>query len=249
VGAKSLAEGRKVSADELVKAAGPALGGFWPVMDGDVLPGDAYPAYAAGRFNDTPVLIGTNADEGALFIGAAKPAEFEAQVKATYGAKAGEVLKAYPPGSTDAEAVRSARDLMRDSSFAWHTWAWAKLQSRKGQGKVYAYYFTKVPQHPPVPLFKDAGATHADELAYVFGHLPPNATAADHAVSDTIQGYWTNFAKTGDPNGPGLAAWPRFTEADPRMMQLDAPAKAIPTPNLAKLEALDGYYAWRRSNP
>jgi para-nitrobenzyl esterase len=249
VGAKSLAEGRKASADALVKAAGPTLASFWPVMDGSVLPGDAYPAYSAGRFNDTPVLIGTNADEGALFVGQATPAAFEAQVKATYGAKAQDVLKAYPPGATDAEALRSNRDLMRDSSFGWHTWTWARLHSRKGQGKVFAYYFTHVPQHPDVPLFKGAGATHADEMAYVFGHLPPNATPADHTVSDTIQGYWTNFAKTGDPNGSGLPAWPRFTEADSRMMQLDVPAKAIPTPNLAKLQTLDGYYAWRRGAP
>ncbi len=249
VGATSVADGRKVPAEDLVKAAGPALAAFWPVMDGDVLPGNAYDAYLAGRFNDTPILVGNNADEGALFVSQATPAAFQAQVKAGYGAKADAVLAAYPPGDSDAEALRSARDLMRDSSFGWHTWTWAKLQSRKGQGKAFAYYFTHVPPHSDAPFFKGAGATHGDEMAYVFGHLPANAGPADHALSDVVQGYWTNFAKTGDPNGPGLPAWPPFTEARPQYMQLDDKPAPIPTPNLAKLQALDGYYAWRRGEP
>jgi para-nitrobenzyl esterase len=249
VGAKSVAEGRKVPADALVKAAGPALAGFWPAMDGNVLPGDAYTAYLAGRFNDTPILVGTNADEGALFVAQASPGAFQAQVKAAYGAKADAVLAAYPPGKSDAEALRSARDLMRDSSFGWHTWTWARLQSRKGQGKAFVYYFTHVPPHADVPLFKGAGATHADEMAYVFGHLPANAGPADKALSDVIQGYWTNFAKAGDPNGAGLPVWPRFTESKPQYMQLDDKPAPIPAANLAKLQALDGYYAWRRGQP
>jgi para-nitrobenzyl esterase len=56
-----------------------------------------------------------------------------------------------------------------------------------------------------------------------------------------------NFAKTGDPNGPAVPAWPVFTDASQQVMNLNDPSKAIPVPNLEKLQMLEGYYAWRRS--
>ena len=73
------------------------------------------------------------------------------------------------------------------------------------------------------------------------------ARPADQAVSDEVSSYWTNFAKTGDPNGAGLPSWPAFTDANQQVMNLNDPSKAIPVPNLEKLQVLDGYFAWRRS--
>jgi para-nitrobenzyl esterase len=68
LGAGDIKAARALSADAIQKVVGPGLGtGFWPVFDGDVLPGDQYVLYSQGHFNDTPVLIGTNSDEGALF--------------------------------------------------------------------------------------------------------------------------------------------------------------------------------------
>jgi para-nitrobenzyl esterase len=59
--------------------------------------------------------------------------------------------------------------------------------------------------------------------------------------------YWTNFAKTGDPNGPALPVWPAFTTAKPQVMNL-APAKALDEhPNLRQIKALDDYFEWRRA--
>ena len=249
LGVSSIADARKISAESIVKSLPPGLGGgSWPNFDGYVLPGDQYKLYEAGHYNDTPILIGTNSDEGALFVPAITAATYVANVRSGYGDYADKILAAYPGGS-DADALRSARDLQRDSAFAWHTWSWARLQSKAGKGKVYVYYFSHRPPYPDTPQFKNWGAAHGGEISYVFGNFSAimPATADDKALSDAISSYWVNFAKTGDPNGAGLAQWPIFTNANAQAMNLNDPSKAIPVPNLEKLQALDGYYAWRRS--
>jgi para-nitrobenzyl esterase len=247
-GAPSIAEGRKLSAEALVKAAGPALGAFWPVLDGYVITGDQYRLYEQGRYNDVPVLAGSNADEGALFVPRIAADAYQAQIKGGYGAYADKLLAAYP-GTTDAEALRSDRDVFRDGAFAWGTWTWARLQSKTGRSKAFVYYFNHRPPYPDVPATRDWGASHAGELAFVFGNWGRDTPSpANRAMSETIQAYWVNFARTGDPNGSGLPAWPAYAGEAGQVMHFDAQAaQAGPTPNLDKLKVWDGYFAWRRS--
>jgi para-nitrobenzyl esterase len=249
LGASSIADARKLSAEAIMKNVRPGLGGGpWPDFDGYVLTGDQYKLYEAGKYNDTPILVGTNADEGALFVPTITAAAYEANVRSGYGEYADKILAVYPTG-TDAVALRSARDLARDTTFAWHTWAWARLQSRTGKGKAYVYYFSHRPPYPDLPQFKSWGASHGSEMSYVFGNFTGGATPSteDKAVADQVSSYWVNFAKTGDPNGPAVPAWPVFTDASQQVMNLNDPSKAIPVPNLEKLQMLEGYYAWRRS--
>ena len=76
---------------------------------------------------------------------------------------------------------------------------------------------------------------------------PMRKVAPAIVLSDQFMGYWTNFAKTGDPNGAGLPVWPAFTTARPQVMKI-APTQAIEAyPNLQQLKALDDYFAWRRA--
>ncbi|HSC16223.1 MAG TPA: carboxylesterase family protein, partial [Gammaproteobacteria bacterium] len=249
LGATTIAAARALPAGQIQQAQGPGLaGGFWPVDDGDVLPGDQYVLYSAGRFNDTPVLIGTNSDEGALFIqGGVTSAAFQGQMRGGYGEHADELLAVYP-NATDAQALQGARDVFRDSLFAWPTWAWARLQSARGRGPAYVYYFDhRTPQRPN-------GAWHADEMAYVFRNMGSGFAGIgggatrpeDVAMSDLVSTYWTNFAKTGDPNGSGLPRWPAFSESSQQVLVLDTASSARPVPNIAQLRAWEAYYAWRR---
>ena len=222
---------------------------FWPVFDGEVLPGDQYGLYQAKRFNDTPILIGTNSDEGITFVGGTtQPEAFEKSIRAGYGGRADAILAAYPH-ATVVEATQSARNIFRDATFAWHTWAWALLQSKHGANKAYVYYFDhRTPLSPN-------GAGHAAEIPYVFRTLgkftgpaalvgPPRPE--DYTMSDLMSSYWVNFAKTGDPNGPGLPPWPAFTEIAQAVMHFDARSSARPAPNMTQIRALDEYFAWRR---
>ena len=99
------------------------------------------------------------------------------------------------------------------------------------------------------PLTPD-GATQGAELRYVFGNFDPRMpppSAADLALADKISSYWVNFARTGDPNSGGLPSWPAFDETTQQVLYMDGTLTPKPTPNQQQLQALNDYYAWRRT--
>ncbi len=248
LGVSSIAQARKLPADQIVQNAAkfappPTL---WPVIDGDVLPEDPYKLYQARKYNNVPVLAGTNSDEGALFVQATTAETFKASLRRDYGPYADALLAVYPANS-DAQALRSDRDLFRDTIFGWPTWTWARLQTSTGGSKVFLYYFTHRSPRPNTPA-DDLGALHGSEVAYVFGHATPSWSSVDRALSDVISSYWVNFARTGDPNGPQLPQWPAFHSVAPQVLKLDIELAVAPIPNLDNLEVLDRYYAWRRGD-
>ncbi|MEO8097919.1 MAG: carboxylesterase family protein [Acidobacteriota bacterium] len=244
-GAASVADLRKLPAVAVVAAAGGSEGITWPVIDGHVLPEDQYKMYEAKRFNDTPVLVGYNSDEGLSFGVAATPDAYRQATHQRYGPYADRLLAAYP---TDPDRVtKTARDLTRDAAFGWATWSWARLQAQRGKGKAYLYYFDQHPDYPADSPQAGRGSAHGSEIQYVFQHLPANATESDKSISETMAIYWTNFAKKGDPNGPGVPAWPAYNDRDPQSMYFSQTAKVGPVPSLASMKILDEYFAWRRT--
>jgi para-nitrobenzyl esterase len=248
LGAKTVADLRKLPADDIQKASEDRQQNVgWPVADGYVIPADQYKLYLAGRYNDVPVLIGTNDDEGALFVFKSDKADYVKSTEERYGPFAKSILKAYP-ATDDATALQSARDLARDTIFGWHTWVWAQLQAKTGKSKVFMYYFDHKPPQAPNSPMKTRSASHGAEMVYVFDNLdgPVPYTDDDRAVADAMSTYWTNFAKTGNPNGPGVPEWPVFTGAKPAVMHVKDKPMAGPVPNLPQLQAVDAYMAWRR---
>ena len=146
----------------------------------------------------------------------------------------------------DGKVGKTARDLTRDAAFGWQTWAWARLQAGTGNGQVWLYYFDQHPDYPVDSPRYGQGSPHGQDVAYVFGN-PEEVQPTDMALSGWMMDYWTNFAKTGDPNGEGLPAWPRFSNDAPQSMVLTgAGCYAAPVPSEAALKVLDEYFAWRR---
>ena len=247
-GAASLKERRALPAEKVVEAGRGQRGMAWPIVDGWVIPGDQYELYEAGRFSDTPILVGYNSDEGLSFTRVRTSEEYVAGVRARYGPFADRLLEAYP--AAGGGVPKTARDLARDSAFGWHTWSWARLQSSRGKGKAFLYYFDQHPERTPGSPEADHGAPHGVDVPFVFGNLDATGkpiTPHDQRISDAMAAYWTNFAKRGDPNGDGLPRWPAFGDSQPVVMHLSSTPKTGPVPSERSLRVLDGYFAWRRS--
>jgi para-nitrobenzyl esterase len=246
-GASSIADLRKISAERL-PGGGRGMGMAWPIIDGWVIPDDQYKLYAAGKFNDTPILVGYNSDEGSSFSPPRTPQDYIAAVKTRYGPFADQLLKAYPTDATD--VPKTARDLTRDAMFGWHTWVWARLQAKAGKSKVFYYCFDQHPEYPTASSRACYGSGHGAEVVYVFEHLSaanPQTTKPDLAISEAMATYWTNFAKRGDPNGEGVPGWPAFSDANPTVMYFAQTPHTGPVPSADALKVLDGYFAWRRT--
>jgi para-nitrobenzyl esterase len=245
-GVSSIAELRKISAEKL--PAGRGLGMAWPIIDGWVIPDDQYKLYAAGKYNDTPILIGYNSDEGASFSPPKTPEDYITGVKERYGKFAEALIKAYPVGTTI--VPKTTRDLTRDAAFGWHTWVWARLQAKTGKSRVFYYYFDQHPEYPESSPRAGYGSPHGMEIAYVFQHLNtsnPLNTKTDPEISEAMATYWTNFAKFGDPNGKGVPAWPTFSDTNPVVMYFNQTPHTGPVPDAESLKVLDAYFAWRRT--
>jgi para-nitrobenzyl esterase len=237
-GTSRLADLRRLSADDLVHAATakttPPPSRFWPDVDGYYLPDSVPNIYAAGNQAHVPLLAGWNADEvrGQVLLAKTKTtaASFAATAQAEFGDNAQRFLALYP-AATDDEAVISAGDFASDRFIAYSTWRWMEAQVATGKAPVFRY---RLDLGSPGDKNHQAilGAFHSDDIEYVFGTLDSRPEAVwrpeDRKLSQLMGTYWTNFARTGDPNGIGLPHWPTYAPDQWQVMHLDATSEAKP---------------------
>jgi para-nitrobenzyl esterase len=249
LGLKSLAEMRALSAQDALK-----LGRQGMIADGWIIPEDLSVTFAEGKQNPVDVLVGSNAEEGNFTGGFGPPMTAEAWTSGAakrWGTLADLGLAAYP-AATDAEAKAEATAPFADT-MAWHMRLFAADQAKIGR-RAWLYYFT---DHPPYPPGKpNLGAVHASEIAFVFDNLAkpheypdgssPELAAADprqQALAEEMSSYWVNFARTGNPNGPGLPPWPLAKDLGPtQAMVLNAdhsgPGPWLTQPKIALYDAI-----------
>jgi para-nitrobenzyl esterase len=223
LGANNLAALRALPA-ETILAAATAKGAprFAVLVDGRLLTEPIADTYAAGKQAHVPLLAGWNRDDaGPPALLDETAAQWNARAEKLFGDRADQFLALYP-GETDEQATRSSLDYAADSFIALSTWKWVEAQVKTGDAPVYRYHF-ELPA-PPSKFHPGWYAFHSDDIEYVFGTLDTRPDSdwrlEDWKLSEEVMDYWTNFAKTGDPNGPGLAQWPRFDKTD-ELIHLD----------------------------
>jgi para-nitrobenzyl esterase len=183
---------------------------FAPVFDGGVLPGDVRAAFKPGAPRDVPMIVGSTGDEGTVYLRGEKDlslAKYQDFLKVRFGPDTAEAAAMFP-----AKNIRDVPQAIDRFITVAVNAEPARLTARAlaaGNTKAFLYRFTR---RPNTAKARELGAFHGVDLAYVFGNMKDSEgyTAADRELSRQMMAYWVNFAKTGDPNGPGLPAWPAY---------------------------------------
>jgi para-nitrobenzyl esterase len=209
-----------------------------PVLDGYAFTQHPRDAWAKGQQHNVPIIIGYNHDEETFFLDrdGVLPAtipDFQKSIRERFGTNAPLILELYPVKTDDdvywAEiAMRtdqrfgvSARQMLR---------GWSTVSS-----KAWQYHFSYLPD---ASRDSKRGVPHAAELSYVFGNVAANADQLTRETSEEMVKYWTQFAKTGDPNQPGLPAWPSFAKGSESYLEIGRPVQAGKDLNKDRLDLL-----------
>jgi para-nitrobenzyl esterase len=250
--AAALARLRALSVEEIVDGGqetdgqeGPRIYSG-PILDGKLVVETAESAYEAGRQARVPLIIGNCSGEiGGAFVSTSGSKE---ELFSLFGELEGEARAAYDPDGNNefAEVVTKFNT----------DWVWAepgRFAARaivaKGE-PAYIYHFGYVPEAMQERM--QYGAGHGSEVPYVFNTLDtrwgaPEATPEDRALAQTMNTYWANFAKTGDPNGKGLPLWPAYKAHTEEILDIESDGTPVgtPDPRKARLDVIEKAFTSR----
>jgi para-nitrobenzyl esterase len=204
-----------------------------PILDGKLVVETAESAYKAGRQVKVPLMIGNcSAEIGGAFVSNSTTKE---ELFSKFEELEGEAKAAFDPeGNKEFAEVQTKFN----TDWAWGEPARMTARSFVAQGEpVYMYQFGYVPATQRERARYGAG--HGSEVSYVFNTLNAHRGAGEPTpeeknLAQIMNAYWTNFAKTGNPNGDGLPVWPVYNTQKDEILDIELEGKPVGKPDLRK---------------
>jgi para-nitrobenzyl esterase len=180
---------------------------FDAIVDGWVIPEQPAKIFAEAKQIHVPVLVGSNADEATVFghNDLKTVDQYRNYLRQDTGRFADQEFDAYPAASDDDVPARYLQ--LQNDLFAYGAYSVARAMTRTGQ-KAYLYYFTYAENGKRAHL----GAYHGEELKFLSDSFPDDweHNPDEEKLGQAMRTYWTQFAKIGSPNTPGLPVWPAY---------------------------------------
>jgi len=222
------------------------------VIDGWVLPEAQIETFRSGKQAQIPLLLGSLADEGnGLFPVNEKLTrdQVDKYLQKLVGEDARTLMTEYELEFDSPGKIQHA--VATDLFFAFAMRRWAEYSEISGND-TWLYFMDHVPpafhlywpDNPELALAggpRSGGAYHSGDLAFVFGNtlrVGLDWREDDHNLSQTMVEYWTNFARSGNPNGNHLPEWEKFNRSDYATQVLNSAPKSVEGVRRTKLDIL-----------
>ncbi|WP_026493241.1 carboxylesterase/lipase family protein [Butyrivibrio sp. XPD2002] len=245
--AKNIEDLRKVSAKKLITTSSVNDS---MCIDGYAITEAPYLTYEKGKNHEQALLNGSNLKEADAFMLDTKVTNdnYEQVLVPVLGTYTRKAIAVVPPDSitrdeafiidAGGEAKGSANFIYSDAWFSYSHFVWSRYMEQQGK-PVYQYFFTKTNKY--------LSNNHAGEMVYAYGNLwrhPGMYSEKDEALSELMVSYWTNFAKTGDPNEGGLAHWPQWNSEEDQLLELNDTIRLIVNPYKELNKLIDAYQGY-----
>ncbi|QEO17973.1 carboxylesterase/lipase family protein [Acetobacter vaccinii] len=230
MGATSIADMRRMDAMHLVTTYG-FNWLFYPNIDGWLIPEHPYDLMATGRCANVPVIAGHNHDEGRLFppLGNGTMGGLHTALQENYGPLAPDILRILQQQNPD-DLAAMGQEAFGDVVFNWNSVALFMAMARVSRSYAYRFDYAHASTRPDSFVKGEGlGAYHGAEIDFALRTCRfdvPERRAEQESLMQTMSGYWLNFARVGNPNGPGLPYWPQYQTGSGKVLRF---AEGAPT--------------------